>query len=87
MLLIFVKYEANWSKQIFTNYMLKEPNWSDFFEIQANFPFTGRNFTEVKFDEYRLNEQKQFAQKTSINKIVLYSIKKKDNKFVYLDNI
>ena len=67
--------------------MLKEPNWSDFFAIQANFPFTDRNFTEVKFDEYCLNEQKQFVQKTSINKIVLYSIKKKDNKFVYLENI
>ena len=87
MLLIFVKCEANWSKQIFTNYMLKQPNWSDFFAIQANFPFTDRNFTEVKLDEYRLNEQKQFVQKTSINKIVLDSIKKKDNKFVYLDNI
>ena len=36
------------------------------------------NFTEAKFDKDPLNKEKHFVQKTSINKIVLYNIKKKE---------
>ena len=35
--------------------MLKEPIKVSFFAIQANFPFTNRNFTEAKFDNDPLN--------------------------------
>ena len=71
----------------FNNYLLKEPIEVSFFADQAYFPFTDTNFTEAKLDKDPLNWQKQFAQKTSINKMVLYNIKRKDNKFVYLDKI
>ena len=64
--------------------MLNEPVEVSFFAIKANICFTDTNFTEARFDKDPLNWQKQFVEKTSINKIVLYSIKKKDKKFVYL---
>ena len=57
--------------------MLKELIEVSFFAIQAKFRFTDTSFTEAKFDKDPLNKEKQFVQKTSINKIVLYSIKKK----------
>ena len=58
--------------------MLKELIEVSFFAIQAKFRFSDTNFTEAKFDKDPLNKEKQFVQKTSINKIVLYSIKKKE---------
>ena len=58
--------------------MLKELIEVSFFAIQANFRFTDTNFTEAKFDNGPLNKKKYFVQKTSINKIVLYNIKKKE---------
>ena len=54
---------------IFNDYLLKELIAVSFFAIQAKFPFTDTNFTEAKFDKDPLNKEKQFVQKTSINKI------------------
>ena len=58
--------------------MLKELIEVSFFAIQAHFRFTDTNLTEAKFDKGPLNKKKHFVQKTSINKIVLYNIKKKE---------
>ena len=52
---IWSKCEANWSKNDFNNYMLKEPIIVSFFVIHANFCFTVMNFTEAKFDKDPLN--------------------------------
>ena len=71
----------------FNNHLLKEPIKVSFSAFQANFTFADTVFTEAKFDKDPLNKKKQFAQKTSINKTVLYNIKKRDNKFVYLNKI
>ena len=62
--------------------MLKEPIEISFFAIQANFPFTDTNSTEAKFGKDPFNQQKQFSQKTFINKTLLQNIKKKDIKFM-----
>ena len=35
--------------------MLKEPIEVSFFAVQANLPFTDRNFTETKFDKDHFN--------------------------------
>ena len=65
--------EANWNKQIFNDYMLQELIEVSFFAIQAKFHFTETNFTEAKFDKDPSYNKKQFVQKTSINKIVLFN--------------
>ena len=59
--------------------MLKESIRGTFFAIQANFCFNDMNFTDAKIWQGSRNQQKQFVQKTIINRIVLYSINKKDN--------
>ena len=53
--------------------MLQELIEVSFFAIQAKFHFTETNFTEAKFDKDPLYNKKQFVQKTSINKIVLFN--------------
>ena len=53
--LIFVKCEANLSKQICNDYMLKGLIEVSFFAIQANFYFTDTNFTKAKFCKDPLN--------------------------------
>ena len=58
--------------------MLKELIEVSFFAIQANFRFTDTDLAKAKLDKDLLNQQKQSVQKTNINKVVLYSIKKKD---------
>ena len=46
--------------------MLKKPVDMSFFAIKANFHFTVRNFTEVKFDKDCLNKLGKLTQPKSI---------------------